>query len=176
MIWKKLKDNKYYSVSNEGQVKRNEYTKVDSVGRVTTYKEKLLKPQEDKNGYYRVMIIVGRDKPKFCTIHRLVAEAFISNSKDLPCINHKDENQKNNNVENLEWCTYSYNNNYGTRQKRVRQTQGKKIMGYNDKEKLFFDSANQAERFFNNKNRSNIAQCANGKFKKMYGYEWRWTE
>ena len=29
------------------------------------------------------------------------------------CINHKDENRTNNNVDNLEWCSYSYNNSYG---------------------------------------------------------------
>ena len=53
------------------------------------------------------------------TIHRLVAEAFIPNPNNYPCINHKDENKENNNANNLEWCTYKYNSNYGTCRERT---------------------------------------------------------
>lgn len=42
-------------------------------------------------------------------IHRLVAQAFIPNPDDLPCVNHKDGNKLNNSVENLEGCSYSEN-------------------------------------------------------------------
>ncbi len=35
-------------------------------------------------------------------VHRLVGEAFIDNPRSLPVINHKDENPKNNHVNNLE--------------------------------------------------------------------------
>lgn len=47
---------------------------------------------------------------KVASVHRLVAESFIPNLNNLPCINHKDGNKDNNCVDNLEWCTYSENN------------------------------------------------------------------
>lgn len=51
---------------------------------------------------------------KMFSVHRLVAEAFIPNPFGFPQVNHKDENPRNNNVENLEWCDQNYNVNYGT--------------------------------------------------------------
>lgn len=175
MSWKQLKNNSYYSINEDGVVKRNAYVRVDKLGRTTQVKEIILKQHLDKDGYYRVSICSGRNKPKFYPVHRLVAETFIENKNNLPCINHKDENKSNNNVSNLEWCTVSYNNNYGDRQKRVSKTQGKKVIGTNNKETLIFNSANEAEKYFRNKKGSNISQCANGKFKQVYGYEWRWA-
>ena len=47
------------------------------------------------------------------TVHRLVADAFIPNPNGLPVVNHKDNNRKNPHVDNLEWCTQSYNIQYG---------------------------------------------------------------
>lgn len=80
---------------------------------------KLLK-QGNVNGY-KVVILYKDGKKKTYLVHRLVAIAFIPNPNNLPIINHKDENKTNNNVNNLEWCTYEYNNTYGTARKRASE-------------------------------------------------------
>lgn len=64
----------------------------------------------DEGGY--LMFNVGttqghRNVMKYHTlrIHRLVALAFIPNPDNLPEVNHKDGNKKNNCVTNLEWVS-----------------------------------------------------------------------
>jgi hypothetical protein len=134
MSWKQLKNNSYYSINEDGVVKRNAYIRVDKLGRTTQVKEMILKQHLDKDGYYRVSIVSGRDKQKFYPVHRLVAETFIDKSnfkymsneniKEIDInkleVNHINEfDKKNNSVANLEWCTKLYNCNYGTRNQRV---------------------------------------------------------
>lgn len=68
-----------------------------------------------KDSYGYASVSLTKDgKPKSQNVHRLVAEAFIPNPQNLPCVNHKDEDKSNSVVTNLEWCDYSYNNTYGT--------------------------------------------------------------
>lgn len=95
---------------------------VSSCGRVKSFRkwkkascpdEYILKQSLNNTGYYQVMLYTKDSRKKFL-VHRLVAEAFIENPKQLPYINHIDENRTNNSVENLEWCTARYNNTYGT--------------------------------------------------------------
>ena len=45
-------------------------------------------------------------------LHRLLAQTFIPNPDNLPCVNHKDGNKLNNDLNNLEWCDYSHNNKH----------------------------------------------------------------
>lgn len=54
-----------------------------------------------------------KDKKRFVyLVHRLVAEAFLPNENNLPIINHKDCDPSNNNIQNLEWCTYKHNSKH----------------------------------------------------------------
>lgn len=114
-IWKDV--NGYeglYQVSNLGNIKSFKLsTKHHKL------KEHLLKPLTRPNGYLSVTLYKENGERHAFLIHRLVAEAFISNPNNLPFINHKDECKSNNNVENLEWCDVTYNNLYGTA--RIRQ-------------------------------------------------------
>lgn len=89
-----------YQVSNHGNVKN-----------ITT--GKVLSPGDNGEGYLYVNLR-NKGKMKRFYVHRLVALVFVPNLNGDPIINHKDENTYNNHSDNLEWCTYKYNNNYGS--------------------------------------------------------------
>ena len=90
---------------------------VSSLGRVKTligrYKNVTILKESIKNNGYCSITLYKNKIPHTYLVHRLVAKAFIPNLNNYPIINHKDENPKNNCVENLEWCTQEYNINYG---------------------------------------------------------------
>jgi hypothetical protein len=71
-------------------------------------KIKILKPHKTGNGYFQVQLYKN-GSCKYLLIHRIIAELFIPNPLNLPCVNHIDKNKSNNNVSNLEWVTASQN-------------------------------------------------------------------
>lgn len=72
--------------------------------------------RNDRNGYILKNSISVQGYPvvniykHVVAVHKLVGEAFIPNPENKPTINHKDGNRCNNNINNLEWATYSENN------------------------------------------------------------------
>lgn len=108
-LWKPIKNYEgLYEISNLGNVKSldkivyctNQYgTKATRIR-----KGKQLKLAKQKNGYMSVSL-----NSKTFKVHRLVAEAFISNPNSFLQVNHKDGDKTNNSVDNLEWCDSYYN-------------------------------------------------------------------
>lgn len=79
-------------------------------GRVWSKKSnKWLKSFIGTNGYYMVCLC-DNGKGKFFLMHRLLADAFIPNPENKPCIDHINGNRLDNSLANLRWCTYSENN------------------------------------------------------------------
>lgn len=107
-IWKIIEEFNNYEVSNYGRVRRKKCVIIYSNGAVTNYKEKIVKQQLNKGIYLRVTFSQNNIQKRF-QVHRLVAKYFIENPENKPCVNHIDGNGMNNNVSNLEWCTYSEN-------------------------------------------------------------------
>ena len=141
-IWKDVVGYEgFYQVSNKGNV--HSVARIDSIGRKIG--GRTLKPRYHRDGYLQVILCKnGIRKNKL--IHRLVLEAFVENPNNLPEVNHKDENKINNGLSNLEWCDTSYNNNHGTRNRRIGQTKSKKVRAVNigTGEVITFNSAKEA--------------------------------
>ena len=132
-IWKDIKDYEgLYQVSNLGRVKSLNYNH--------TGKEKILK-LHDTHGYYRAYLC-NKGKQFKIFVHRLVAQAFIPNPNNLPQVNHKDFNRKNNCSKNLEWITLKENVQYS-------QATQIKCLDLKTNETTFYPSIKEAARQLN---------------------------
>lgn len=92
-----------YEISNFGRVRS--LNKISSDGR--RVKGKLLKT--GVRDWYSGVTLSKNNVIRYKSVHRLVAEHFISNPERKPFVNHIDGDKTNCNVSNLEWCTASEN-------------------------------------------------------------------
>lgn len=107
-IWKICKNHPKYECSNLGRIANIK----------TGY---ILTPQINKKGYYTIILSDEVNKHTKYNLHRIIAETFIDNPDPIKYnhVTHKDENKRNNNINNLEWCDNKYNHNYGTIKERT---------------------------------------------------------
>lgn len=111
-----------YMASTFGRIRSLDMVIPTKGGSSRVSKGRLLKNYITKD-YYSVRLYNGNEKKgNAYHVHTLVAITFIPRIDGCDQINHKDENKLNNRVENLEWCTSSYNLNYGTRVSRITKT------------------------------------------------------
>lgn len=177
-VWKDVKGyEKLYEVSNYGNVRSLNYN--------GTKKVVLLKPQETIHGYFMVQLYKNGISKKF-QVHRLVMISFVENTKNKPCVNHKNGIKTDNRLENLEWVTYSENEKHSHHilgKKYYQPMKGMFGLNHNrsnpvvqisldgfiiadyDSRKEAFDKTGISQ--------SNISLCVSGKRKKAGGYIWK---
>lgn len=111
-MWKDIKGFEgLYQVSDTGKVKRISSEVTSITGQKYIVPGRMLKTTLTGRGYPTVTLS-KQGKVKRYYVHRLVAEAFIPNPENKPTVNHINGNKLQSNVENLEWSTYSDNNQH----------------------------------------------------------------
>lgn len=165
----------YYQVSNLGKIKSLDFNH--------TGKEGILK--NHIAGNYEQALLVKNNEKVYVSVNRLVAFAFPEICgewfKGAVC-NHKDENKLNNCASNLEWCSVSYNNTYGTRIERMVNSSRKSALtipviqfdkNYNYIKEWISASEIERELGFA---QANVSACCRGKYKQAYGYIWKYKK
>ena len=166
-----------YQVSNLGHVRSVSRWVDASQGRKLFLEGKVLQLQPDNVGYMHVSLLDKNHKIKRWTVHRLVAIAFIENPHNYPIVNHKDENKSNNCVNNLEWCTQSYNLYYNEGQKKRRERKIEMYDRITGEYLRTFNSIDEASKIMKI-NRTTISQVAanlRGRHT-AGGYKWRYAD
>lgn len=178
---------KGYYVSNKGTV----ISYRDRKGDINPDKFHTLKPDIGPKGYARVTLYIEGQGRYRQQVHKLVAQAFIPNPNNYPCINHKDENPLNNTVENLEWCSYQYNNNYNDKNKKIGDKLRGRPLSKEHKEKclanirkgkvkvrcietnITYESFSEAARTYGSaKSARRICDACKGRYETSFGLHW----
>lgn len=147
-MWKKIDRNNNYSINENGEV-RNDVT------------NHIKAPFTNKGNGYLIVDLWKNNKSEKIPIHRLVAEAFISNPENKATVDHVDGNRQNNAISNLRWATYSENNSRfettGVRSETIvvkryaeeRKKRGGGHLAWLDIiEELEFDSVSETAKYF----------------------------
>ena len=176
-----------YKVSNLGRILSLDYRR--------TGKAELMNPFEMPNGYFQVCLSKNGETKK-CYVHRLIAETFLENPENKPCINHKiegDEGKKINMVffnedgtvdeerTTIEWVTYKENNDYGTHNERMAKTKtngkcSKKVLQLSLSGELIREWPSTKECGRNGFDSSSVTKCCNGKQKTHKGFRFMYAD
>ena len=138
---------------------------VTSCGKVWSYKyKKFLKPKDNGNGYLTV-ILCKDGKMKRCTIHRLVAMAYLPNPENLSEVDHIDGNKTHNYLNNLQWITHKDN---------CRKSHNKPILQFTLDGEFVREWKCTAD--VGKELSTNIGYCLRGRNKTAYGYIWKFKD
>ena len=167
-----------YEVSNLGRIMSLNYK--------GTGRAELMKLGNHINGYLQVQLSKNGIIYN-CLVHRLVAQTFLPNPENKPCVNHKIEGDKgktmnmvifnedgsiNKEKSTIEWVTVKENNNYESRNQRIAKAQSKTVLQFTLDGRFIreWESTMECER--NGFHHSAVCKCCNGKLPHYKGFKW----
>ena len=174
-----------FEVSNLGKIMNLNYNR--------TGKADLMNPSDNGDGYL-VVHLSKNGETKKCFVHRLVAETFLPNPENKPCINHKIEGEKGKKINmvifnedgiidkertTIEWATYEENNNYATRNERISKAltngiRSKKVLQLSLSGEFIREWESTQECGRNGFNQGNVAACCRGELPHYKGFRWEY--
>jgi hypothetical protein len=149
------------------------YDKISQDGRIYSTWMKKEKTQASRGKYKFVSITDKNGKETKIGIHRLVALAYLPNPNNYPCVNHIDGNPSNNNVGNLEWCSYQQNSQHA-HDTGLNKTKEIIQMDFNGNEINRFSSAVEASKKLNI-SKHGIRNCCSERSKTSGGFKWKYV-
>ena len=176
-----------YRVSNLGRILSLNYW--------NTGRAELLTPIKNTYGYFFVNLWKNK-KRKGCLVHRLVAETFLENPENKPCINHKIEGDKGKKMNmvifnedgtidkertTIEWVTPKENSNYATRNERISKamTNGKlskPVLQLSLSGELIREWPSTRECGRNGFRHSSVSACCRGEISHYKGFRWMYAD
>lgn len=167
---------------------------VSNLGRIKNGSGKILRPGQNRKSGGGYLYLCAQDRRKGFErrenlyLHRLVAELWVPNPLNKPCVNHLDEDISNNRFDNLAWCTAKENVNYGSHNAKVSAAKTGMKCPWRNRAVLQFDARGvfikkwksireaafaikSPDAFFENR----ISSCCRGTLKTAGGYVWRYA-
>lgn len=157
-MWKQIRHPySKYSVNDSGQVRNNKTGRILRTSTCAAY---------DK------IRLSGFGQGRTFLVHRLVAEAHLSQFYDTCVVHHIDQNKKNNHVDNLECTTQKQNIRYA-RELGIKSGKQREVNQYGlDGTFLKTWPSLQSTGF----QTSNISSCCAGHLRHAYGFIWRYVD
>lgn len=176
-IWKDIPGYEgLYQASSMGNIRSLGMWTNSKNGSIQYRKGRVLKQGITHQGYHNVVLCKDGGKKTF-QVQTLVLLTFKEKPTGLVEVNHIDENKSNNQISNLEWCSHSYNINYGKRNAITRTKLSKPIVQCLKDGRPFIIWPNitmiQNTSFSNS--RGNICSCLKGRRAFANGYKWRYA-
>ena len=185
-VWKfvAVTKRKMYKVSNKGRIK--------TIDLKNNKKVKILKLKKDSRGYYYITMVIKGERKNF-RVHRLVAETFIPNTDNKPCVDHINTIKTDNRVQNLRWVTHKENMHNETTEQHVSNAikgrkyseEAKRNMRIGQEKYMkkiicvetgdIYISIKEASKQ-TGINHGNISAVCNGKRKTTGGYRWKYVK
>lgn len=176
-VWKTYPGIDFLQANQFGEVRTIDHYTEGKDRKRRFIKGHVLKQYADRHGYMQVYPYVNGKHVKLQT-HRIVATCFLPNPDNLPEVNHKDNNRKNNSVSNLEWCTPQYNTAYREKYgKSAAEVSGRPVFAVDLKtlEVLHFESQHEAARQLG-VSVGNICDVLKGRRKQTHGFWFCYTD